>query len=81
MSYNLLLPLNAYPGTKALYRNKIDSVAKFLEDMYSDERNIDYNLCSEMEYDHRKFHGNVKRFEVRRVSLRLLSLFIMNSDR
>ena len=73
MSYNLLLPLNAYPGTKALYRNKIDSVAKFFEDKYSDERNIDYmiyNLCSEMEYDHRKFHGNVKRFEVRRVSLR-----------
>ena len=62
-----------YPGTKALYRNKIDSVAKFFEDKYSDERNIDYaiyNLCSEMEYDHRKFHGNVKMFEVRRVSLR-----------
>ena len=56
-------------GTKALYRNKIDMVAKFFEDKYSDERNIDYmiyNLCSEMEYDHRKFHGNVKRFEVRK---------------
>ena len=55
-------------GTKALYRNKIDSVAKFFEEKYSDERNIDYmiyNLCSEMEYDHRKFHGNVKRFEVK----------------
>ena len=24
-----------------------------------------YNLCSEMEYDHRAFHGNVKRFEVK----------------
>eukprot|EP00092_Neocalanus_flemingeri_P009379 GFUD01010093.1.p1 GENE.GFUD01010093.1~~GFUD01010093.1.p1 ORF type:complete len:615 (+),score=137.39 GFUD01010093.1:290-2134(+) len=54
-------------GTKALYRNKIDSVSKFFEEKYSDERNIDYmiyNLCSEMEYDHRKFHGNVKRFEI-----------------
>ena len=54
-------------GTKALYRNKIDNVAKFFEDKYSDEKNIDYmiyNLCSEMEYDHRKFHGNVKRFKV-----------------
>ena len=51
-----------------MYRNKIDNVAKFFEDKYSDEKNIDYmiyNLCSEMEYDHRKFHGNVKRFEVR----------------
>ena len=50
-----------------MYRNKIDNVAKFFEDKYSDERNTDYmlyNLCSEMEYDHRKFHGNVRRFEV-----------------
>ena len=55
-------------GTTSLYRNKIDNVAKFFEEKYSDQRNIDYmiyNLCSEMEYDHRKFHGNVKRFEVR----------------
>jgi len=54
-------------GTKALYRNKIDNVAKFFEDKYSDERNIDYmiyNLCSEMEYDHRKFHGNVRRYQI-----------------
>ena len=59
--------LNLFSGTKALYRNKIDNVAKFFEDKYSDERHIDYmlyNLCSEMEYDHRKFHGNVRRFEV-----------------
>ena len=37
-------------GTTALYRNKIDCVAKFFEEKYSDERNIDYmiyNLCSE----------------------------------
>ena len=43
-------------GTKALYRNKIDNVAKFFEEKYSDTENIDYmiyNLCSEMEYDHR----------------------------
>ena len=54
-------------GTKALYRNKIDNVAKFFEDKYSNTENIDYmiyNLCSEMEYDHRKFHGNVKRFRI-----------------
>ena len=54
-------------GKKALYRNKIDNVAKFFEDKYSDTEHIDYmiyNLCSEMEYDHRKFHGNVKRFRI-----------------
>jgi len=54
-------------GTKALYRNKIDSVSKFFEEKYSDRQNIDYmiyNLCSEMEYDHRKFHGNVRRYEI-----------------
>ena len=70
-------------GTKALYRNKIDNVAKFFEDKYSDTENIDYmiyNLCSEMEYDHRsvgiltilcmskfhcrKFHGNVRRYRI-----------------
>ena len=65
-------------GTKALYRNKIDNVAKFFEDKYSDEKNIDYmiyNLCSEMEYDHRKFHGNVKRFKVI-----FCFLFLMNND-
>jgi hypothetical protein len=50
-----------------VYRNKIDHVAKFFEDKYSDDKNIDYmiyNLCSEMEYDHRKFHGNVRRFPI-----------------
>jgi len=54
-------------GTKAVYRNKIDHVAKFFEDKYSDDKNIDfmiYNLCSEMEYDHRKFHGNVRRYQI-----------------
>ena len=54
-------------GKKALYRNKIDNVAKFFEDKYSDTEHIDYmiyNLCSEMEYDHRRFHGNVKRFRI-----------------
>jgi len=54
-------------GTKALYRNKIDNVAKFFEDKYSDREHIDYmiyNLCSEMEYDHRKFHGNVRRYRI-----------------
>ena len=50
-----------------MYRNKIDHVAKFFEEKYSDSSHIDYmiyNLCSEMEYDHRKFHGNVKRFRI-----------------
>ena len=54
-------------GAKALYRNNIDNVAKFFEEKYSDHENIDYmiyNLCSEMEYDQRKFHGNVKRFRI-----------------
>jgi len=54
-------------GSKAVYRNKIDHVAKFFEDKYSDPSHIDYmiyNLCSEMEYDHRKFHGNVRRYQI-----------------
>merc|ERR1711971_842022 len=49
------------------YRNKIDHVAKFFEEKYSDSSHIDYmiyNLCSEMEYDHRKFHGNVRRYQI-----------------
>ena len=62
-----------------MYRNKIDNVAKFFEDKYSDERNIDYmlyNLCSEMEYDHRKFHGNVRRFEVGKIIALNFNFFI-----
>ena len=58
---------NLFSGSKAVYRNKIDHVAKFFEDKYSDPSHIDYmiyNLCSEMEYDHRKFHGNVRRFQI-----------------
>jgi len=54
-------------GTTAMYRNNIDNVAKFFEEKYSDHENIDYmiyNLCSEMDYDHRKFHGNVRRYKV-----------------
>ena len=50
-----------------MYRNKIDHVAKFFEEKYSDSSHIDYmiyNLCSEMDYDHRKFHGNVRRYRV-----------------
>ena len=42
-------------------------MAKFFEEKYSDPSHIDYmiyNLCSEMEYDHRKFHGNVRRFQI-----------------
>ena len=63
-----------------MYRNKIDNVAKFFEDKYSDERNIDYmlyNLCSEMEYDHRKFHGNVRRFEVGKIMALNFNLFYL----
>ena len=48
-------------------RNNIDNVAKFFEEKYSDHENIDYmiyNLCSEMDYDHRKFHGHVRRYKV-----------------
>ena len=44
-----------------------DVSCRLCEDKYSDEKNIDYmlyNLCSEMEYDHRKFHGHVRRFKV-----------------
>ena len=51
----------------AFCRNNIDNVAKFFEEKYSDHENIDYmiyNLCSEMDYDHRKFHGNVRRYKV-----------------
>ena len=50
-----------------MFRNNIDNVAKFFEEKYSDHENIDYmiyNLCSEMSYDHRKFHGNVRGYAV-----------------
>ena len=67
MRLNKQLLKKPIPGSKAVYRNKIDHVAKFFEDKYSDPSHIDYmiyNLCSEMEYDHRKFHGNVRRFQI-----------------
>ena len=54
-------------GTKALYRNKIDNVAKFFEDKYSDGEKTSYmiyNLCSEMEYDHDKFNSHVRRYKI-----------------
>ena len=54
-------------GTKALYRNKIDNVAKFFKDKYSDGEKTSYmiyNLCSEMEYDHDKFNGHVRRYRI-----------------
>ena len=54
-------------GTKALYRNKIDNVAKFFKDKYSDGEKTSYmiyNLCSEMEYDHDKFNNHVRRYKI-----------------
>ena len=56
-----------YTNSSVYCRNNIDNVAKFFEEKYSDHENIDYmiyNLCSEMDYDHRKFHGHVRRYKV-----------------
>jgi len=55
-------------GTKALYRNKIESVAKFFNSKYvgpdGDVKFRIYNLCSEMEYDEKEFKGDVKRIRI-----------------
>ena len=56
--------LNSILGSKAVYRNKIDHVAKFFEEKYSDSSHIDYmiyNLCSERMYDETLFGNNVER--------------------
>ena len=53
-------------GLMACYRNKINDVAKFLDEKhgmkkYGAHRYWVYNLCSEISYDEEKFHGQVKR--------------------
>jgi len=54
-------------GSKQLYRNKIDNVASFFDAKHSVDGTPNfmiYNLCSEMEYDHTKFHDQVQRFKI-----------------
>eukprot|EP00096_Caligus_rogercresseyi_P014935 TRINITY_DN738_c1_g1_i1.p1 TRINITY_DN738_c1_g1~~TRINITY_DN738_c1_g1_i1.p1 ORF type:complete len:535 (-),score=206.88 TRINITY_DN738_c1_g1_i1:873-2477(-) len=52
-----------YPSEKveALFRNSLEEVKQFLDEMHKDHYRI-YNLCSEREYDAKKFHGRVVNF-------------------
>lgn len=53
----------SWPSTKAesLYRNKIDTVAAFLDTKHPGKYHV-YNLCSERGYDESKFHNMCTRF-------------------
>jgi len=54
-------------GKAALYRNKIESVARFFDEKHADENKINfmiYDLCSEQDYDVRPFHGHVRRYPI-----------------
>lgn len=55
----------SYPssGLEASYRNKIQVVAKFLDEKHPNKYKV-YNLCSERTYETSFFHDSVERFMI-----------------
>eukprot|EP01133_Synstelium_polycarpum_P011968 gene11968-13960_t len=58
--YDLDLASMGFPSEKVegVFRNPMKEVQRFLENNHKDHYRV-YNLCSERDYDHNKFHGRV----------------------
>lgn len=50
-------------GSEGMYRNHINNVSAFLDEMHPDTYFV-YNLCSERSYDESKFHDRVHRYRL-----------------
>ncbi|KAJ9446537.1 Phosphatidylinositol 3 [Diplonema papillatum] len=50
-------------GSEALYRNKMEEVALFLDKKHPDRYKV-YNLCAEREYETDAFHNRVERIAI-----------------
>ncbi|XP_033743913.1 phosphatidylinositol 3,4,5-trisphosphate 3-phosphatase TPTE2-like isoform X2 [Pecten maximus] len=50
-------------GVRAMYRNPIGAVAKFLDTKHTDHYRV-YDLCSELNYDRSIFHKQVRKVKI-----------------